>query len=53
MAIFARFRHVDGDLDLYLFDPTGQILIAYSNGYTNNESISYTATGAGVYYIAS
>lgn len=43
------FEHANGDLDLYVFsDPTGDP-VAFSDGITDGESVSFTAA-AGTYY---
>jgi len=44
------FTHADGDIDLYLYGPTGN-LIDWSVSTTNSESIAYTATAAGTYAV--
>ena len=50
IQITAQFTHANGDVDISLFDPLNES-VAFSYGYTDTESISYTVPpeGAGVY----
>lgn len=44
--IVIGFQHVDGDLDLELYDPDG-VRVAYSNSTTDDEEIIYQTTRSG------
>lgn len=44
------FSHLEGDLNLYLYDPS-ITLVAYSESTTDNEYITYTALTTGYYVI--
>ncbi len=46
VEIDARFLHADGDVDLYLRDPSGQ-LVAASDSATDDESVVFTAARNG------
>jgi hypothetical protein len=45
-----RFQHQQGDLDLELYDSTGQ-LVRWSNGIVDNESVGLNGLQAGDYYV--
>jgi len=45
-----RFTHAGGDIDMALYDSSGNLL-AVSNSITDNESIDYTVSSSGTYYI--
>ena len=54
LTIDLIFNQSDGDLDLFLFDETGQIQIAFAATETDDEQISLTgmdAPAAGTYYL--
>ncbi len=45
-----QFTHADGDIDLELYDSSGTLL-ASSDSTTDDESIDYTASSTGSYYL--
>ncbi len=50
LSIDLMFSHANGNLDLFLFDSTGN-QIASSTSLTDNEFINFTVAEAGTYYI--
>lgn len=50
VSVTIRFRHADGDLDLQLVDATGRV-VGSSEGTSDAESASFTATAAGRVYV--
>ncbi|MCU7836959.1 MAG: trypsin-like serine protease [gamma proteobacterium symbiont of Taylorina sp.] len=50
VIIDSTFTHANGDIDIRLYNAFGSIL-AESTSSTDNESIDYTVTGSGSYYI--
>ncbi|MGB5771439.1 MAG: peroxidase family protein, partial [Crocosphaera sp.] len=50
LSIDLMFSHANGNLDLFLFDSTGN-RIASSTSLTDNEFINFTVAEAGTYYI--
>lgn len=45
------FVHVDGDLDIQLFDPAGE-MVDVSNGVVDGEAITWTAESTGTFLLA-
>ncbi len=50
VLVDCRFFHADGDIDITLYDASGNYLTS-SNSITDDEFIDYTVSGAGTYYI--
>jgi hypothetical protein len=46
----ALFAHADGDIDIFLFDPSGT-QVEFSTSSTDNETITHTAAATGVYTV--
>lgn len=51
ITVDLTFQHSLGDLDLYLFDATGKVLLAESESVTDNESLTFSPTDAKTYYL--
>jgi autotransporter passenger strand-loop-strand repeat protein len=49
-SVSISFANASGDLDLYLYDASGQVL-AKSAGTGNSETLSFNGMPAGVYYV--
>jgi hypothetical protein len=50
LQVDCRFTHLEGDIDLELYNSSGSFL-AGSNGTTDNEFINYAVSSSGTYYI--
>jgi bacillolysin len=50
-TISVSLSNLPGDYDLYLYDGSGSLLDKSENAYTNSESISYTASSSGSFYL--
>ncbi|MCF6137488.1 M4 family metallopeptidase [Pseudalkalibacillus berkeleyi] len=49
--ISVSLSNLPGDYDVYLYNSAGSLLAQSENGGTTSESISYSATGAGTFYV--
>ncbi|QDP39036.1 M4 family metallopeptidase [Radiobacillus deserti] len=50
-TIQASLKNLPGDYDLYLYDSSGTLLAQSENGNTNSESISYSSTAGGTFFL--
>lgn len=50
-SISVSLSNLAGDYDLYLYNSSGTLLSQSTNGGTTNESISYSASAAGTFYV--
>jgi hypothetical protein len=52
IQVDCRFTHADGDIDLELYDSTGELVPTEGGGsVTDNELIDVAISGGGIYYI--
>jgi len=50
-AISVNLSNLPGDYDLYLYNSSGSLLKSSTNGGTTSESISYSASTTGTFYV--
>jgi len=52
LSASVQFAHADGNLDLFLINPSQDEVVQVSDTETDNETITYPTTESGTYYLA-